>query len=92
LPRFVPLLTNQAIYLITQSGADDDAELEYRNLDRIVGLLAKPSARLRAEGGYAEVRAVLRKKRDGEYLRGLRLSTEDIDGYLTRLGEASRVS
>ena len=87
LPMFVPLLVNQAIYLITQSKEKEDAELEYRNLDRIVALLTKRSARPGAVDGYGALREILRKKLGGGYERGLPLKRERINKYRGRLGD-----
>jgi hypothetical protein len=80
----VPLLVNQAIYLFAQSKQKEEAELEYRNLDRIVALLLNPSARS-GSNDIKQVLAVLPKNANGQSAGGLPLNQERIDGYRDRM-------
>lgn len=91
LPMFVPLLVNQAIYLITQSKEKEDAALEYRNLDRILALLAKSAALPGAADSDPELSDLLRERVGREYGRGLKLDVGRVNGYLKLLGERGDV-
>ena len=91
LPMFIPLLVNQAIYLVTQSKEKEDAALEYRNLDRIFALLGESGARPRAAGGDRELSDILRKRAGGKFERGLKLDAPRVNRYLKLLGEAGDV-
>ena len=84
-PMFIPLLANQAVYLLTQSKQPKDAEHEYRNLDRITELLeeAKSSGKFRER--YRDLQSVLDKKERGTYARGLELTVEQIATCRARL-------
>jgi hypothetical protein len=87
LPMFVPLLVHQAIYLITQSREKEDAALEYRNLDRIIDLLATSAAQRGSLDGYRELRKILRNRASGQHARRLPLKPDCINAYLELLGE-----
>jgi hypothetical protein len=87
LPMFVPLLVHQAIYLITQSRDKEDAALEYRNLDRIIDLLATSAAQRGSLDGYRELRKILRNRASGQHARRLPLKPDCINAYLELLGE-----
>lgn len=91
LPMFVPLLVNQAIYLITQSKEKEDAALEYRNLDRIIALLANSAARPGGDDSDRELPRILHERAGRECERGLKLDVGRVNGYLELLGEAGDV-
>jgi hypothetical protein len=64
LPMFIPVLVNQAVYLLTESG-QVDAEHELRNLQRIMGLLGYARSREGAQQfaeRYDDLASILKKR------------------------------
>ncbi|HWX45079.1 MAG TPA: hypothetical protein VNY52_07125 [Solirubrobacteraceae bacterium] len=85
LPMFIPLLANQAVYLLTRSKQSEGVEHEDRNLERIMDLLgeAKPSGEFADR--YDDLAEVLEQKTAGSYPLGLKLSPERLAKYRRRV-------
>jgi hypothetical protein len=84
---FVPLLINQAIYLLSESEAKD-AEHELFNLRRIRYLLGKPAPDghdPRQDEFYEYLLSVIDRKKRGEITSGLQLERAEIDEWITTL-------
>jgi hypothetical protein len=88
-PLLVPLLLNQATYLLEQSKQVDSAH-ELDNLRRIMDLLIRARSGGQHEEGYRDLTKVVRKRvtdPDPNRTKGLRVEDEEIQEWSTRLAQ-----
>jgi hypothetical protein len=86
---FIPLLANQAVYLLTQSEQPEDAEHEYRNLDRIMDLLGEAKSSGKFHERYGDLEKILDGKEQGKYARGLTLTDAQVAECRGRVARTS---
>ena len=82
---FVPLLANQAIYLLTAS-EQSEARHEQDNLRRIMGLVTAPAGRAAGFAGhYQELLRAIEEKKAGRARAGVSVDAKTLDEWAGRL-------
>lgn len=80
----VPLLANQAIYLLTQS-EQDTALHEYDNLNRIMVLLIEFEEKHKFRGYYDQILHAIEKSQRGSVANGIKVDSNTLESWKIRL-------
>jgi type II secretory pathway pseudopilin PulG len=81
----VPLLANQAIYLLTQS-EQDTALHEYDNLNRIMVLLIEFEEKHKFRAYYDQILHAIEKSQRGSVANGIKVDSNTLESWKIRLG------